>query len=140
MLFGFDSVVLSPECADLYHEKALEAAEKLRQSRFTLNDYLDQNTEYGWYLCMNGDQIIAGMGVIENDFQDRKVIKNRIARLEIMLDEAQKELDEMQELRYEPEYYESYQKMDELEEKISLKEKEIESLMEEWEQKMEAME
>lgn len=75
-----------------------------------------------------------------NDFQDRKVIKNRIARLEIMLDEAQKELDEMQELRYEPEYYESYQKMDELEEKISLKEKEIESLMEEWEQKMEAME
>ena len=26
VLFGFDSVVLSPECADLYHEKALEAA------------------------------------------------------------------------------------------------------------------
>lgn len=26
VLFGFDSLVLSPECADLYHEKALEAA------------------------------------------------------------------------------------------------------------------
>lgn len=75
-----------------------------------------------------------------NDFQDRKVLKNRIARLEVLLDEAQKELDTMQELRYEPEYYESYQKMDELEEQISQKEKEIETLMEEWEEKMEAME
>ena len=26
VLFGFDSLILSPECADLYHEKALEAA------------------------------------------------------------------------------------------------------------------
>lgn len=25
-----------------------------------------------WYLCLNGDQIIAGMGEIENDFHDRK--------------------------------------------------------------------
>ena len=56
------------------------------------------------------------------------------------MDAAQKELDQMEELRYEPEYYESYQKMDELEERIAQKEKEIESLMEEWEEKMEAME
>lgn len=25
-----------------------------------------------WYLCLDGDQIIAGMGEIENDFHDRK--------------------------------------------------------------------
>lgn len=25
-----------------------------------------------WYLCMDGETIIAGMGVIENDFHDRK--------------------------------------------------------------------
>ena len=25
-----------------------------------------------WYLCMEGEKIIAGMGVIENDFHDRK--------------------------------------------------------------------
>ncbi len=37
-----------------------------------MNAYLDKETEYGWYLCMDGDQIIAGMGVIENDFHDRK--------------------------------------------------------------------
>ena len=29
-------------------------------------------TEYGWYLCLDGHRIIGGMGVIENDFHDRK--------------------------------------------------------------------
>lgn len=34
--------------------------------------YLNHETEYGWYLCMDGDKIVGGMGVIENDFHDRK--------------------------------------------------------------------
>lgn len=34
--------------------------------------YLNGFTEYGWYLCLDGDKIIAGLGVIENDFHDRK--------------------------------------------------------------------
>lgn len=34
--------------------------------------YLKQETEYGWYLCLCGGEIAAGMGVIENDFHDRK--------------------------------------------------------------------
>jgi GNAT superfamily N-acetyltransferase len=34
--------------------------------------YLSGATEYGWYLCMEDDNIIGGMGVIENDFHDRK--------------------------------------------------------------------
>lgn len=34
--------------------------------------YLNGETEDGWYLCLDGDQIIGGMGVIENDFHDRK--------------------------------------------------------------------
>lgn len=34
--------------------------------------YLRNETEYGWYLCLNGNQIIGGLGVIENDFHDRK--------------------------------------------------------------------
>ena len=37
-----------------------------------INDYLDKKTEYGWYLCLNEDEIIGGLGVIENDFHDRK--------------------------------------------------------------------
>jgi GNAT superfamily N-acetyltransferase len=34
--------------------------------------YLNNETELGWYLCADGDQIVGGMGVIENDFHDRK--------------------------------------------------------------------
>ena len=37
-----------------------------------MNDYLDRVTEYGWYLCLDGDRIVGGLGVIENDFHDRK--------------------------------------------------------------------
>jgi len=34
--------------------------------------YLHGETEYGWYLCLQGDRIVGGLGVIENDFHDRK--------------------------------------------------------------------
>ena len=34
--------------------------------------YLDGETEYGWYLCLDGERIIGGLGVIENDFHARK--------------------------------------------------------------------
>ena len=37
-----------------------------------MDNYLNGNTEYGWYLCMDGDKIVAGLGVIENDFHNRK--------------------------------------------------------------------
>ena len=34
--------------------------------------YLQGETELGWFLCMHGDKIVGGLGVIENDFHDRK--------------------------------------------------------------------
>ena len=37
-----------------------------------IEDYLNNKTEYGWYLCLDNEQIIGGLGVIENDFHDRK--------------------------------------------------------------------
>ena len=37
-----------------------------------VNAYLNNETNYGWYLCLCGEKIVAGMGVIENDFHDRK--------------------------------------------------------------------
>lgn len=33
--------------------------------------YLKEETEYGWYLCLAGDRIVGGLGVIENDFHKR---------------------------------------------------------------------
>ena len=34
--------------------------------------YLSGETELGWYLCLDGEKIVGGMGAIENDFPDRK--------------------------------------------------------------------
>jgi len=37
-----------------------------------MDAYLNKETENGWYLCTQGDHILGGLGVIENDFHDRK--------------------------------------------------------------------
>lgn len=37
-----------------------------------MNSYLEHETEYGWYLCLDGDRIVGGLGVIRNDFHERK--------------------------------------------------------------------
>lgn len=37
-----------------------------------MNAYLNDETNYGWYLCLCGEKIVAGLGVIENDFHDRR--------------------------------------------------------------------
>ena len=34
--------------------------------------YLNNDTELGWYLCLEAEQIVGGLGAIENDFHDRK--------------------------------------------------------------------
>ena len=43
-----------------------------------MNDYLNMDTEYGWYLCLDDDKIVGGLGVIENDFHDRKDLKPNV--------------------------------------------------------------
>ena len=34
--------------------------------------YLDGKTEYGWYLCLCDNEIAGGLGVVDNDFHNRK--------------------------------------------------------------------
>lgn len=36
-----------------------------------MDAYLSGETELGWYLCLDGERIVGGLGVIENDFHDR---------------------------------------------------------------------
>ncbi len=43
-----------------------------------MDDYLARETEYGWYLCLDGGGIVGGLGVIENDFHDRKDLRPNI--------------------------------------------------------------
>lgn len=54
---------------DWFHSKWLVPAEAYLEC---MDAYLNGETEYGWYLYLDGDKIIGGMGVIENDFHDRK--------------------------------------------------------------------
>ena len=37
-----------------------------------MDAYINEKTEYGWYLCLDGEYIVGGLGVIENDFHNRK--------------------------------------------------------------------
>ncbi len=34
--------------------------------------YLNGETEYGWYLCLDGGRVVGGLGIIQNDFHDRR--------------------------------------------------------------------
>lgn len=43
-----------------------------------MEEYLSGKTDYGWYLCLNEDKIVAGLDVIENDFHNRKDLSPNI--------------------------------------------------------------
>ena len=62
-----------PECmvsaAEWFHSKWRVPTEAYLEC---MEAYLRGETEYGWYLCLDADQIVGGLGVIENDFHDRK--------------------------------------------------------------------
>ena len=40
--------------------------------RGCMDEYLSGKTELGWYLCLDEGRIVGGLGVVDNDFHDRK--------------------------------------------------------------------
>ena len=60
---------LADAAADWFHGKWGVPKEAYLEC---MDAYLKGETEYGWYLCMDGDRIVGGLGVIDNDFHDRK--------------------------------------------------------------------
>lgn len=56
------------------------------------------------------------------------------AKLEKKIEEKEKQLEELRELRFEPEYYHDYHKMNELDEQIDTMHNEINALMKTWEE------
>ena len=55
--------------AEWFHSKWGVPAEAYLEC---MKAYLSGKTEYGWYICLYDESIVAGLGVIENDFHDRK--------------------------------------------------------------------
>lgn len=64
-----DKPELKEEAAYWFHSKWGITQEAYLEC---MNAYLDNETDYGWYFCLCDGKIVAGMGVIENDFHDRK--------------------------------------------------------------------
>ena len=60
---------LKETAADWFHNKWGIPKEAYLEC---MDNYLSGKTELGWYLCLDNDRIVGGMGVIENDFHDRK--------------------------------------------------------------------
>jgi GNAT superfamily N-acetyltransferase len=70
-----DEPELKDEAAKWFHDKWGVPEEAYLEC---MDAYLNEETDYGWYLCLDDNRIIAGMGVIENDFHDRKDLKPNI--------------------------------------------------------------
>ena len=64
-----DKKELKDKAAQWFHEKWGVPKEAYLEC---IDAYLSGETEFGWYLCLDGDKIVGGLGVIENDFHDRK--------------------------------------------------------------------
>ena len=60
---------LKETAADWFHSKWGIPKEAYLEC---MDNYLSGKTELGWFLCLDKDWIVGGMGVIENDFHDRK--------------------------------------------------------------------
>ena len=59
---------LMNEAAAWFHSKWGVPEEAYREC---MQAYLNKETELGWFLCLEDDRIVGGLGVIENDFHDR---------------------------------------------------------------------
>ena len=60
---------LAPIAAEWFHCKWGVPTEAYLEC---MEAYLSGKTENGWWLCLYGENIVAGLGVIDNDFHDRK--------------------------------------------------------------------
>ena len=71
--YAFVSLRERPElldrAADWFHDKWGVPQEAYLSC---MTAYLTGETENGWYLCLDGERIIGGLGVIDHDFHDRK--------------------------------------------------------------------
>ncbi|MBR5755272.1 MAG: GNAT family N-acetyltransferase [Erysipelotrichaceae bacterium] len=70
-----DEPQLKDAAARWFHDKWNVPAEAYLEC---MDAYLNEETEYGWYMCLDGDRIVAGLGVIDNDFHDRKDLSPNI--------------------------------------------------------------
>ena len=70
-----DMPELKESAADWFHNKWGVPKEAYLKC---MDAYLSGETEFGWYLCLKDDRIVGGLGVIEDDFHNRKDLSPNI--------------------------------------------------------------
>lgn len=111
--------------------------------------HIDENGAV--YTPMNYQDYIEGNKKVEENVvkeirQEKKArpvnvnISKEIAKLEKKIAVKEEEIEALRELRFDPEYYHDYQKMNELDNKIDEVNNEIENMMAQWEEYSEALE
>ncbi len=60
---------LKQMAAEWFHSKWYVPTEAYAEC---MEEFLSDNTKNGWYLCLDGEKIVGGLGVIDNDFHVRK--------------------------------------------------------------------
>lgn len=66
---------IKDEAAEWFHSKWGVPKEAYLEC---MENYLNNETEFGWYLCLDEDRIAGGLGVIDNDFHERKDLSPNI--------------------------------------------------------------
>ena len=105
--------------------------DKTQYYALNYNEYLDKIN--GRTVNVNTVKEVVEQTPVSSAKQQRENAK-RTVQLERMISKAEEELEALRELRFDPEYYHDYQKMQQLDEEIDDKHNEIAHLMEEWEQ------
>ena len=73
-----DMPELKDPAADWFHNKWGVAKEAYLEC---MDAYLNNKSQLGWFLCLDEEKIVAGLGVIENDFHNRKDLSPNICAL-----------------------------------------------------------
>lgn len=70
-----DEPELKETAADFFHQKWGVKKELYISA---MSDYIERKNEYGWFLCLDSNRIVGGLGIIENDFHTRSDLSPNI--------------------------------------------------------------
>ena len=104
--------------------------------RMNYEGYLDKNKSQE----VNTKPKTSEKSVVKQDVRKNVNYSREIKKIEKMIEQKEIEIEELRQLRFEPEYYHDYQKMAKLDEKIDEVNNEIENLMLKWEEYSEILE
>ena len=104
--------------------------------RMNYEGYLDKNKSQE----VNTKPKTSEKSVVKQDVRKNVNYSREIKKIEKMIEQKEIEIEELRQLRFEPEYYHDYQKMAKLDEKIDEVNNEIENLMSKWEEYSEILE